>query len=581
MAVKVKGNIVYEILIVILAVALVGAILYPSKVWKQEAELENVCHARMDAIHQMELKYRLTEAGTFTDSLSLLKEAVFQDAWAAAALDTIIRWENLVMSNELEEIVLQKHFPDELRDLIRTKLMDKQYLGNLAKWDDLQLALITRFSEVLNTTDEEQHKAVLSAVLWEVLIGSNEHYRLVTSKDIPRNIQKGVKRNLSKGTNLYETRYWDKYFKDTFMTRANDAVKLALRTDYWTADQKDEWEEQTHVKANAELDALSDTEKDSIWQAFETEFWSADREKNWMNDRDRLWSDEKDAWMEGNSEVTGRVVLQKWESVKKPLWRKEAKLALPDSLKPRFPVIGDSLWRVEYDSLRQYDFPTWKMAHKKDVDAAIFNIWQAARRETWEEGAKENWVQQETQSVKYWKNVKDRLWKKNKDILWRNEIQLRNDILKARKRLIEAVRWLDIMDEATINEIVDGLELPDSEAVLALITSAENEGRAISDLGLTPLFRNVLLAEVNNCPVTHTAYVVEVIDTSEVMFCHVYCPIIDTSAVMMAYDINPVTKDTLIIELAVPARQKIFGGAEIHYHGDIVGNRRSWDKKGK
>ena len=38
--------------------------------------LENICRARMDAIHQLELRYRLTEAQTFTDSLALLKDVV-------------------------------------------------------------------------------------------------------------------------------------------------------------------------------------------------------------------------------------------------------------------------------------------------------------------------------------------------------------------------------------------------------------------------------------------------------------------------------------------------------------------------
>ena len=50
MAEKPKGNIIYEILIIVLVVALLATILYPSRVWQDEEEAERMCRSRIMAI---------------------------------------------------------------------------------------------------------------------------------------------------------------------------------------------------------------------------------------------------------------------------------------------------------------------------------------------------------------------------------------------------------------------------------------------------------------------------------------------------------------------------------------------------
>ena len=97
MAERAKGNILYEIIIVVLVVALLGSILYPARIWKREAEEELVCRTRLDAIHQLELQY-ITLTGTYTDSLPKLVQSVTGDEFTSVAIDSMINWDKLVTS---------------------------------------------------------------------------------------------------------------------------------------------------------------------------------------------------------------------------------------------------------------------------------------------------------------------------------------------------------------------------------------------------------------------------------------------------------------------------------------------------
>ena len=144
---KLKGNIFYEILIVVLVIVLIWTILYPTKVWENEAEVEKVCHTRMEAIQQMEFRYiGLNEDFVYTDSLPKLRQVVMADPDVMSALDSIIIWDGIVMPNDLETIISQKQFPDELRTHIHEKLMQGETLGNLTRWDSLGEKLVEQHS---------------------------------------------------------------------------------------------------------------------------------------------------------------------------------------------------------------------------------------------------------------------------------------------------------------------------------------------------------------------------------------------------------------------------------------------------
>ena len=67
MAERPRGNIFYEIVILILIIGLIGTILYPSRVWQNEEELQDICRNRMDAISQ--LQYGLIHQVVAPDNL--------------------------------------------------------------------------------------------------------------------------------------------------------------------------------------------------------------------------------------------------------------------------------------------------------------------------------------------------------------------------------------------------------------------------------------------------------------------------------------------------------------------------------
>ncbi len=74
-----KGSIVLEILIVILAAALVAVILIPGKIWKQEALEEKTAHDNMMSIYEAE-KYYKNLTGKFTTEPAKLIETIRSDS---------------------------------------------------------------------------------------------------------------------------------------------------------------------------------------------------------------------------------------------------------------------------------------------------------------------------------------------------------------------------------------------------------------------------------------------------------------------------------------------------------------------
>ncbi len=75
---KAKGSIVYELLIVILAVVLVASIVYPKKLADQEAKNTEICRDRMSTILDAELVY-LRYNGAYNDTLQRVIEFLRTD----------------------------------------------------------------------------------------------------------------------------------------------------------------------------------------------------------------------------------------------------------------------------------------------------------------------------------------------------------------------------------------------------------------------------------------------------------------------------------------------------------------------
>lgn len=110
---KASGKIIYELLIVILAVVLIGSILYPKKVKDQEVRYTELGRVRMDQVHKAELQY-LRYNNTYNDTLERVLDfiktspeyAAYVDTMVIAQMDTVIahlgefrRTEELILSN--------------------------------------------------------------------------------------------------------------------------------------------------------------------------------------------------------------------------------------------------------------------------------------------------------------------------------------------------------------------------------------------------------------------------------------------------------------------------------------------------
>ncbi len=86
---RAKGSIIYELLIVILAVALVGSIVYPKKLADQEQKNTQLCRDRMSTILDAELVY-LRYNGTYNDTLDRVIEFLRTDPRFATYVDSAI-----------------------------------------------------------------------------------------------------------------------------------------------------------------------------------------------------------------------------------------------------------------------------------------------------------------------------------------------------------------------------------------------------------------------------------------------------------------------------------------------------------
>ena len=74
-----KGSIIYKLLILILAVALVLTILYPNRLWEEEKAHTLECHSNMEHILYAELTF-LSENNAYCDTLSKVIDFIKDDS---------------------------------------------------------------------------------------------------------------------------------------------------------------------------------------------------------------------------------------------------------------------------------------------------------------------------------------------------------------------------------------------------------------------------------------------------------------------------------------------------------------------
>jgi hypothetical protein len=590
MAERARGNIFYEILIVILIIGLIGTILYPSKIWKSEEEFENICQSRMEALAQLEYNY-LQKYNAYSDSIPALKDELLLDPEYAATLDSLIYWDALVTRKDLEKIVKERKFPDDLLNFIQMSFESNKPLGNLVIWDSLGYRLMGELQDIVGSPEFAGDDSLDEGVNWVVLVGEDAFWNILETADVSRTVRRRIVSDLRRGRAIWEASDWE-YYRPMFYDRLRDYLDMALRKDVWTKEQDDAWEEWRRNLWNEEMDNLAPELQDSIWQGFQQRLWDRDKELIWKKERNRLWKQEGSKWIEENTASWQRSLVQKWQQDRKKEWESETLSSLPDSLAGAFAAEKDSLWKDVVDSLQAEEYETWEQSNKKFVSETIRTIWESDRRVSWEGPAREEWLaEKEANKDVLWRDIKEELWKSEGPRLWRNEETKLAQKFSAQKRLDQAVAWNRVLGADKVRSIIGQLQLPDTQTLWNEIhkrmkvqdkaVGLKKKVSMLNEVGVVGLFRNTLLDSIGTCPLAHQPYLIEAFVETNINRFTIHCPIVDTSDVKFALRIDPVTNDTSRVSLGLSAVQKIFGGGNIKTHGYIdAEGKKSWDRRG-
>lgn len=580
MATKPKGNIFYEICVVVLIVGLIATILYPSRVWRTESEFESICQNRMETIRNLEYMY-LPKGNVYTANISEMIDSALTDLGATAALDTLIFWDGLVTKKDLKQIIFQKQFPEDLRNYIFTRLQAGMPLGNLGVWDSLNYRLVDDFQTIFTASSTAGSDVIDGNIAWPVLVGDMEFQNILNSSEISQSIRRRIASDMRRGRGVFETQDW-KQFRPKFYTSLSTLLATAERKDVWEEADKDRWEKEAHVQWKSEMDALPQVERDSLWLELQQRFWDKEKELMWKRERDRLWKVEGADWQRTNEAMWKRGLTQQWTAERKKNWEDETLAALPDSLKGSFKTEKDSVWKNVVDELQTAEYDAWEKANMRAVNELIHNLWERDRRVTWEADAHQMWVaEKESDKDELWGEIKEEQWNLGRDRLWREEGEKLAYKASAMRRLDKAIKWMNVLGAERISSIVNALQLPDNESVWRKIEKRKEEkGSILFGMGIAGLFREVLLDSIITCPLACTPYLIQTVDTSVIRQFSVRCPIIiDSAGVAAALKFDAVTGDSTEIALKMPALRKILGGGTIKNHGYVDQEMKSWEKK--
>jgi Tfp pilus assembly protein PilE len=612
---KGRGNLLLEILIVILIIVLVGTILYPSSTWKKESEKENICHSRMEAVQHSEYQY-FSKTLAYTDSVDAVLSTVKEDPNMLAALDSLVNWDGLVSQDVLKKMVLSMKQPETMRSAILQKLQGGQPLGNLGSWDGLKYRLIDMLEKGLSAPDPDAAARLDGAIDWAVLLGENAFRGIIETAEAPEGVRRNTLVEINKGKPVQQTAGW-RTFSPAFYEALKRQISESKRTDIWEVADKERWEELKAVEYKKNMDSLPLAEKDTLWESTRHGLWEKEKPVLWKKARKELWWKEGSQWMTENETVWMRIIRQEcisqrriaWESghldiLKKDAGKKKEELwkeysnpqsltreqwettvyrAWEDSLIAVFQAEKDSLWRTQEESLWEKENTDWRKDNKKYIQETIQGIWERERRNEWEPAAESEWTAQRTKDMEaFWGIIKEDTWNREKGEQWRLEEEKMAAKLQSLSRIDQAVNWNSLLGVDQIQGIVNALSLP---AVDELWNSVKRnkKGSALFNLGLSGVFQKILIDSVGSCPLAHARYMIQVDDTSTIKKFSITCPIQKTDASgYAALFIDPATGDTTAVPLKVSMKEKLFGGASIRSHGSIdMDGKKSWEKKGR
>ena len=592
MAERARGNVFYEIIIVILIIGLVGSILYPSMVWHNEEEFQDVCRTRMETINQLEYFYMMKQSEPlYSDSIPALVNQLLSDPNEASSRDSLIYWDALVTRKDLKFLFFQKQFPEDLRGLIQESFEGGKPLGNLVIWDSLQYRLLAQVQGILDAPDFTMNSSIDSSIDWITLVREHAFWNILDTPEINARVRRRTRSQVQRGSSIIETSAWEQY-RPFFYERFRNTLQTAVGEDVWQQEDEDVWEKGRRETWNAEMDGLSQNMKDSLWQELRQRFWDRDKELIWKAERNGLWKSERAAWQEENTSAWRRSLVETWKSDRKKEWEDETLASLPDSLVVLFPVEKDSVWKSVVDSIQAEEYEAWELANTKFATETMRNIWESERRVSWEDGAHREWLaEKEGDKGTLWEEIKEDRWNSERPRLWREEGTKLDSKISAQRRLDRSIKWANMLGMDRIQGIVNQLRLPDNQTLWkevekrikqqAASFSAQRKTSILHDVGIVGLFRKTLLDSLETCPLAHVPYHVHAVDTAVIKRFSIRCPIVDTAEIKIALNIDPITKDTSEVILEMSKFQKLLGGGALKDHGDIdEDGKKSWEKKG-
>ncbi|MFQ5707248.1 MAG: hypothetical protein ACE5HO_07340 [bacterium] len=187
---KVKGNIIYEILIVILSVLLIASIIYPKKVTDQEAYNQQICRDRMSAILNAELQYQKYNT-VYTDSLPQLLDFIrTSDAYAHYVDSVLVRGLDSVATRLKGFIATEEMILADIPKAVDTTMIDS--LGQLQQKMRLDTRQVAGYVEYLHDRMKIQPNMPVEKL--------REAFVVIDSKQFILNM--GVVKNLVEKGNL-------------------------------------------------------------------------------------------------------------------------------------------------------------------------------------------------------------------------------------------------------------------------------------------------------------------------------------------------------------------------------------------
>ncbi|MDZ7373013.1 MAG: hypothetical protein ONB23_03490 [candidate division KSB1 bacterium] len=123
---KPKGSILYEVLIVILAGALVGTILYPKHLWEKEDRNRKACRENLVSLTYAEFVY-LKERGKYTDNLDSLEALIAGDP-TKQRLREFIKMDSSLAEQTIRMLIRRDTLAAAIEDTVREfcRLNDKE-----------------------------------------------------------------------------------------------------------------------------------------------------------------------------------------------------------------------------------------------------------------------------------------------------------------------------------------------------------------------------------------------------------------------------------------------------------------------